>query len=128
MCYVENYKYLGCWVNEHGSHDKTVQALTAAAGRSYGRIVGLFKTLGDLGYKSFVKLYSSCVLPVANYGAAVWGWKDYPAPRVLQHKISSFYLGCHKYAPNSAVSIEMDIPEIQTVRWQDILRYSNRVW
>ena len=29
--------------------------------------------------------------------------------------------------PNSAVNIEMDIPDIQTVCWQDMLRYNNRV-
>ncbi len=56
MDYVSDYKYLGCWVNEHGSTDKTVDALTAAASRSFGRIVGLFKQLGHMGYQSFRKL------------------------------------------------------------------------
>ena len=42
MEYVENYKYLGCWVNEFGKDDKTVEALTAAAGRSFGRIIDIY--------------------------------------------------------------------------------------
>ena len=54
MEYVDNYKYLVCWVNEFGNHKKTVEALTSAAGRSYGRIIGLFKQLGNMGYHTSV--------------------------------------------------------------------------
>ena len=39
-------------VNEHGKYDKTMEALTLAAGRSYGRIVGLRKQLSNLGYRA----------------------------------------------------------------------------
>ena len=66
-------------MNEHGNNVKTVEALTAAAGRSYGRIVGLFKELGDMGYHTYSTLYHSYILPVANYAAVVWGFKDHPA-------------------------------------------------
>ena len=30
--YAANYKYLGCWINEFGKFDKTVEALTSATG------------------------------------------------------------------------------------------------
>ncbi len=59
MDYVENYKYLGCWINEHGNNTKTVEALTSAAGRSYGRIVGLIKQIGNMGYHTFCMLYET---------------------------------------------------------------------
>ena len=127
MQYVENYKYLGCWLNEHCNDQKTVDALTAAAGRSYGRIVGLFKKLGDMGYNTFVTLLQSYVLPVANYGAAVWGFKDHQAPRVLQNKISRFFLGTHRFAPVPATSLLMDLTSIQLTRWQEIIRFHNRI-
>ena len=42
MKYVDDYKYLGCWINEFGLNEKTVKALTTAAS-SYGRIVNIFK-------------------------------------------------------------------------------------
>ena len=71
MEYVSDYKYLGCWMNEFGSNARTIGALTSAAGRSYGRIIGLFKHLGDMGYNSFCTLYDSYVIPVANYAAGV---------------------------------------------------------
>ncbi len=127
MQYVDNYKYLGCWLNEFSNDKKTVEALTAAAGRSYGRIVGLFKKLGDMDYNTFVTLFQSYVLPVANYGAAVWGFKDHQAPRVLQNKISRFYLGTHRFAPVPATALLMDLTCIQLTRWQEIIRYHNRI-
>ena len=61
--------FLGCWINEFGSFDKTVDSLTSAAGRSYGRIVGLFKKLGNMDYHTFCTLYRSYILSVANYAA-----------------------------------------------------------
>ena len=127
MEYVEDYKYLGCWVNEKGNNNKTVVALTAAAGRSYGRIVGLFKKLGDMGCYTFNTLYHSYILPVANYAAAVWGFNDYPAAKVLKNRISRYYLGVHRFTPNAAVSIEMDLMDLQQTRWIEIMRYYNRV-
>ena len=82
---VSDYKYLGCWVNEYGIDTKTVDALTATAGRSFGRIVGPFKKLGNMGYKSYCTLYETYILSVANYGAGVWGFRHYPGPQVLQN-------------------------------------------
>ena len=83
--------------------------------------------LGDTGYNSFISLYKSYILSVANYGVGVWRFKDYPAPRVLQNKISRFYLGVHRFAPVPATSIEMNIPNIQFTRWLEMLRYHNRI-
>ena len=77
-------------MNEFSNDKKTVDALTAAAGRSFGRIVDIFRKVGDLGYRSYNTLYESYVLPVANYAAAVWGFRDHPAPRVLQNRLHRF--------------------------------------
>ncbi len=127
MEYVADYKYLGCWINEFGNNNCTVEALTSATSRSYGRIIGIFRQLGDMGYGSFMTLYNTYILPIANYAAAVWGFRDYPAPRVLQNKISHFYLGVHWYAPVPATSIEMDILNIQFTLWLEMVRYHNRL-
>ena len=108
LSYVSNYKYLGCWINEFMNNDKTVESLTLAAGRSFGRIVNIFKKMGDMGYETFDTLCHSYVLPVANYAAGVWGFKDYPAPQVLQNRMTRFFLGVHRFAPLPATKSEMD--------------------
>ena len=113
MEYVADYKYLGCWVNEFGSDAKTVDALSAGAGRSFGRIINIFRKLGDIGIKTYSTLYESYVLPVANYASAVWGFKDHSAPRILQNKINRFHLGVHKYSPVCSTNLEMSLPNIR---------------
>ena len=49
------------------------------------------------------------------------GFKDYSAPRVLQNKIAHFYLGVHRFAPVPATNIEMNIPNIQFLRWLEMV-------
>ena len=93
---VTEYKYLGCWIKEFGNNKKTVEALTSATGRSYGRIV-------------------------ANYAAGVWGFKCFTAPQVRQHLFNHYYLGVHRFAANTATSIEMDIMSVTHSRWLEIL-------
>ncbi len=124
---VSNYKYLGCWINEFMNNDKTVESLTLAAGRSFGRIVNIFKKMGDMGYQTYDTLCHSYVLPVANYAAGVWGFKDYPAPQVLQNRITRFYLGVHRFAPVPATKLEMDWLDMKHHRWLDIIRLYNRI-
>ncbi len=127
MEYVENYKYLGCWINEFVSNDKTVTALTAAASRSYGRIVNIFKKMSDMGCNTYCSLYQSYVVPIATYGAAVWGYNDFQAPKVLQNRINRFYLGVHRFAPVAATSIEMNVVNLRQQRWLEMLRMHNRL-
>ena len=68
----------------------TVETLTTAAGRPFGRIINIFKSMSDLGYNSFVALHNSYVQPVAGCAAAVWDSIDYPAPNVLKNRINRF--------------------------------------
>ena len=90
MDYVSDYTYLGCWINEFGNDKKTVEPLTLAAGRSYRRIVGLFKQVENMRYGTFCTLYETYILPVVNYAAGVWGFKSFPAPQVLQYRVNRY--------------------------------------
>ena len=121
MAYVSEYKYLGCWINEFLSHKRTVDALTSATGRSFGRIVNIFKHMGDMGYETYSTLCDSYVLPVANYAARVWGFGVFPAPQVLQNRIQHFYLGVHRFAPLPATWTEMDWLDMRHLRWLEVL-------
>ncbi len=69
----------------------------------------------------------SYIESIANYALAVWGFRDYSAPRVLQNKISKFDLGVHRFAPVSATGIEMGIMNIRYARWLEIVRLHNRI-
>ena len=83
--------------------------------------------MGDMGYQTYDTLCHSYVLPVANYAAGVWGFKNYPAPQVLQNRITRFFLGVHRFAPVPATKLEMDWIDMRRYRWLDIMRLYNRI-
>ena len=72
--------YLGCWVNELGNNSKTVEAVTAAVGRSFESIGNMFKHMVNIRYGTYCTLCDSYVLPVANYGTVVCSFANYTAP------------------------------------------------
>ena len=104
-----------------------MKALTAAGSRSFGRIVNIFKHMGDMGYDTYRTLYDTYVLPVVNYAAAVWGFADHPAPQVLQNRIGRFFLGVHRFAPLVATWTEMNLVSMKKSRWIEMLRLFNRI-
>ena len=125
--YTDTYKYLGYILHEHLSDQNNVEILTASASRSFGRIHSIFRSMGNMGIKSYETLYESYVNPILNYGSAVWGFKDFDAPRTLQNRIMRFFLGVHKFTPLASVRLEMDWIEPKEKRWLDMLRYFNRI-
>ena len=127
LSYTDKYKYLGFILHEHLSNIHTVDTLTAAASRSFGRIYSIFKSVGNLGINTYETLYSSYVQSIMNYSSGVWGFKQYDSPQVLQNRIMRFFLGIHKFAPVAATKIEMDWLECRESRWIDMLRLFNRI-
>ena len=101
-----------------------VDALTTAASRSFGRIVSSFNKLKNMGIKTYETLYESYVLSIANYTAGVWVYGEFNQPQVLQNHIQRFFLGVHTFTPVSATNMEFDM---KFLRWQEIIRYYNRL-
>ena len=127
LAYTESYKYLGYTLHEHLSNACTVDVLTAAASRSFGRIHSIFKRMGNMGIASYETLYKSYVLPIMNYASAVWGFESFTKPQVLQNRISRFFLGVHRFAPVAATKLEMDWLDCREGRWLEMLRLFNRI-
>ncbi len=125
--YVSNYKYLGYIFNEHLAHRETVKTLTLAANRAFGRVVTIFKKLGNLGYRTYLTLFNTYILPILNYASGVWGYAEQAEPQILQNRICRFYLGVNKFTPNPVTKIEMDIVDIKFSRWVEMARYKNRL-
>ena len=105
----------------------TAETLTAAASRSYGRIVNIFRQLRNMGFKSYETLYSSYVTPILNYSSAVCGFGEQSCSQVLVNRIKRFYLGVNGFAPNSGVSIEFDWLDTKYMRWLEMLQFLNRL-
>ena len=106
---IENkYKYLGVVFNEFLDYNMTDLAFAQAGGRALGSIINKFKALKDMGYKTYSKLWDTCVTSVLDYGVGVWGLqiKRSESDKVLQRAMK-FYLGVHKNTTNAAVIADM---------------------
>jgi hypothetical protein len=51
--------------------DQKTSALADSASRALGGVIGKTKTLKDIGYATYSKLYQTCVCPVLDYSAGV---------------------------------------------------------
>ena len=119
--YTDNYKYLGYYLNEFLSHNKNIDILNASAQRSFGRVVNVFKSLKNMGIKTFETLFQSYVTPIANYSCDIWGFKDSHDNQVLQNGVACYYLGVNKFMPVAAMYIELDWMDPKFIRWIEIV-------
>ena len=61
----------------NGKRTNNYDALATGSGRAQGGLISKLHGLKDFGFKTFEKLYYSCVVPVSDYGLSVWGYKSY---------------------------------------------------
>ena len=64
-----------------------------------GGIINRFKSLRDVGFGTFDKMYETGVMSVCNYSAEIWGFKDFQCCKHIQNRAMRYYLRGHKYAP-----------------------------
>ena len=94
---VATYKYLGVILDEHLSYETCISTLSNSAGRALGGVINKFKSLRNVGYETFTKLFESGVKPIMEYGASIWGFKDCHKFDIIQNRAMRYYLGIHKF-------------------------------
>ena len=123
----EKYKYLGCVLNEFLDYTSTSKILSDAASRALGSVVTKLKSNKGLLYLSYTKLYDTCVSTIINYGAAVWGYKNYDKPNTIHNRAIRTYLGVHRFSSNIAINGEMGWVTPKVRRHLDIIRLWYRI-
>ena len=118
VLYTSQYKYLGIYVDEYLKYDIGIKNLSDAGQRALGSIIGKCKQLKDFSYRTFTKLYETCVNPVLNYSSAVWGYKSRDCINKVYFSAIRYFWGVHKFCPILALQGEMGwkLP----VDWQQI--------
>ena len=96
---VENYKYLGTFFDEYLTFGKATEVLSAAANRALGSMINKFKSMREMNYRTYTKLYESLVCPVMDYGSAVWGMKSYDKLDQVHNRAMRFFAGVHRLCP-----------------------------
>ena len=83
----------------------TVSVVAKSAGRALGLLIA--KKNGCLPFECYTKLYDSLVQPVIDYGASIWGTKEYKCIQAVQHRACRFFMGLGKYTPNVGIIGDM---------------------
>jgi hypothetical protein len=124
---VHEYKYLGLYLNEFLDYKQTAKYLADAASRATGSMISKFKSLGNVGFKTYSKLYYSGVAPILEYGSEVWGFNKFETCDKIQNRVLRFYLGVHKFVPTLSVNGDIGWLGTRDRRYLCMLRFWNRL-
>ena len=104
---VSEYKYLGVYFDEHMTFKCTASALSDSASRALGALRYRLKFLKECRLSTFTTLYTSCICPILDYGAAVWGTKVFENIEQIQYRAIRYFFGVHRLAPINMLQGDM---------------------
>ncbi len=124
---TDNYKYLGVYLDQYLTFSKATTVLGSAAGRALGSMINKYKSMGEMGYSTYTKLFESLVCPVMDYSSAIWGGKSYDCLDNIFNRAQRFFTGVHRLCPIDGYTGDMGWAT-NRVRWKiDALRLWNRL-
>ena len=124
---VQYYKYLGVTFDDKCTFKQNSEVLSKAASRALGKIISKVHAYKEFGFKSFTKLYDSCVTPILDYCASVWGSKQYACIDNVQNRSMRYIMGVHRFTPTTALIGDTGWLPSRYQRWISMLRYWNRL-
>ena len=124
---VNKYKYLGVMLHENLDYSVIANTLADAGGRALGSVINKYKKISGLGFYTYSKLYKSCVNPVLNYSAEVWGYKDFQSINKVQNRAIRSFLGVNNFTSNLAIQGDIGWTSPKANRHLAMIRYFNRI-
>ena len=114
-------------LDDHLTYIEGVNVLSDSAGRALGAVLDKVKFCRDLGYKTYTQLFKSCVCPILDYGAGVWGYSKHIKCEEVQNRAIRCFLGVHKLAPLLAIVGDMGWEPCEVRHGGDMVRLWNRL-
>ena len=124
---VEEYKYLGVYLNEYLDYNVIANTLSGAAGRALGGVIAKFQNLKNVGFSTFSKMYNTGVVSVMNYCSGIWGYGNYECCNRVQQRAIRYYLGVHCKAPLFAIEGDVGWIPCNIRQQSEMLRFWNRL-
>ena len=125
--YAKVYRYLGIHLSEHLNFSTAEKVLAESSGRALSGIINKFKYLGNMGFKTFTKLYDTGVVPIMDYGSEVWGKDCFDNGEKIQNRAIRYFLGVHRFAPIASITGDMGWESCNNRRMIRMLRLWNRL-
>ena len=105
---VTVYKYSGLYFDEFMDFKYGINVLSEAAGRSLSAMIAKMQLLiRNSGFQTFTKMYHSCVAPISDYFAGIWGFNHFDSMNKIQNRACRYYLGLHPKTPISGLQGDM---------------------
>ena len=124
---VSEYKYLGVILDQHLSFESCSKTLAESGGRALGAIISKFKLFKEMGFNAFTKMFETGVIPVTDYGSAIWGFSKNNHAELIQNKAARYFLGVHNFTPIAALQGEMGWLPSKHRKYLNMLRFWNRL-
>ncbi len=64
------------------------KSVAQSATRALGLVIAKCKAHGGVPFNVFIQLYDALMQPIINYGASVWGNKEFTCISTFQHRAS----------------------------------------
>ena len=121
--HYKKYKYLGLWLTEFLYGQGNIKNCTPSSVPFNCQIKSTQH--GGMPYRVFTYLYNELVLPIIQYGAAVWCQNEFSCITAVYNRACGFYLGVGRRTLNAAISgsYGVDAPMTSPMR----LYYQSRV-
>ena len=127
LSFVDEYKYLGLYLNEHMDFSKTASHLAYAGSRALGALRNKIYSLKDVGFRTYSKLYHSGVTPILDYCSGIWGYNNFKCIDDVQNRALRYFMGVHKFCPLPALEGDMGWRSSSVRRYTEIISLWNRI-
>ena len=115
-------------MHEYQDYSLHADTLASASGRALGGIISKFKSLKNVGYKTFRKLFESCVEPIMDYGSGIWGkGKSYKDLDKVTNRALRYFLGVNRFTPIFGMQGDMAFIPSEINRAVSAVRLWNKI-
>jgi len=116
VTYCKQYKYLGCYINEHLDYNYTSEMHNESAGRALSSIITKMIKNKGFPFSIYSILYRACVCSISQYSSEIIGYEKYDSAFKLHLRAARAFLGLPKNVASFGLISELDwlLPQFQS--------------
>ena len=121
------YKYLGVVFISKGSFIEHANTLKEKANKACYSIVARSKEWQGFNPKTVFHIFDHTILPILNYGADIWGGKEWIELEKLHLSVCKYIFGVSHSTPTDGIYAELSRHPLQISRKIAIVKYLKRL-